>query len=327
LNAGDYTTAAKAYEATLDSGELSAQQKQQRLDQLVKMYYQAKNYPKAIQFGNRYLKDVGPNVDIALLIAQSHYVQKDYKSTVDATQTLIKTAQQTGQPVKEDWLKLLMISQYSLDKDSTDRINTLEQLLVRYPSQSYWQDMLAYESGRSGMSDRQNLEIFRLKLATGTLRSNEYIEMAQLAMAVGLPGEAKAVLDKGFSSKVLGNGANKDREARMMNLAQTQSDTDRKALDKLAKEASAAPSGDGEVKLAEAYASYGEYDKAIEAFKRAFQKGNLKAADEARLSFGTTYYMAKRPGEAAAQFKAVPSNSKYSRLAKLWAIHTQNSKG
>jgi len=325
MNLGDYASAANAYEATLNSGQLSAQQQKQRLDQLVKLYYQAKNYPKVVQTGNRYLKEAGPNVDIALLIAQTYYLQKDYPHAIEAAQALIKMASQTGQPVKEDWLKLLMSSQYALNKDE-DRIATLEQLLAKFPSQAYWQDMLNYvQSSASG--DRLNLETYRLKAAVGVLKDKEYIDMAQLAMAIGLPGDAKRILDKGFSNKVLGQGASKDREARLLNLANTQVAADQKSLPDQDKEARAAATGEADVKLGETYVTYGDYAKGIEAIKRGLAKGGVKATEEANLHLGVAYLGAKRNAEAIAAFKAVPASSKLSRLAKLWAIYAQNAKG
>jgi hypothetical protein len=322
---GDNAGAAKAYEATLESGQLSQQQQQQRLDQIIKLYSTAKNYPKVIQLGGRYLKDFGGNTDIALQVAQAYYIQKDYSHAIEATQNLIKIAAQNGKPAQEEWLKLLMACQYALNKDQ-DQMATLEQLLIHYPSQNYWRDMLIDVSKNSG-SDRQNLEVFRLKLATGVLKESEYLEMAQLALAVGLPGEANKILDKGFASKTLGTGPNKDRELRMRDKAQKDQTADQAGLSALEKQAQAAADGEADVKLGDSYASYGDYAKAIEAIKRGMSKGNLKAPDEARLSLGQAYMGAKRWGEATAQFKAVAANSKLSRIAKLWAIQAQNSKG
>jgi hypothetical protein len=325
LNLRDYSSAAKAYEATLDSGELTAQQKQQRLEQIVKMYYQAKNYSKSIQVGDRYLKEVGPNVDIALLITQAYYIQNDYAHAADAAKNLIEVARKTGQPVKEDWLKLLMSSQYKLNRDA-DRAATLEQLLVQFPKPAYWQDMLNYLESKSGVSDRMSLEIFRLKMATGILKSNEYVEMAQLAMALGFPGDALNVVQQGFSSKVLGTGADQKRESRLLDLAEKQSASDQKSLPQLDKEARAAADGNADIKLGEAYVSYNQLDKAMEAFKRGFSKGGIKDVGEARLYYGLAYFDAKQYDNAIAQFKAVPADSKLADVAKLWRIHTQNTK-
>ncbi|HSB95173.1 MAG TPA: tetratricopeptide repeat protein [Spongiibacteraceae bacterium] len=326
INLQDYATATKAYEATLDSGELNAAEMKQRLDQLTKIYYQAKNYPKAIQFGNRYLKDVGSDTEIALLVAQAYYLQKDYPHTIEATESLLKIANQSGQPIKEEWLKLLMSSQHEANRD-TDAMATLEQLLAKYPSAAYWRDIFVYLQNEGGSSDRKSMEMYRLKSMTGVLRDSEYVEMAQLAMALGFPGDAKNILEKGFNNKVLGTGATKDRENRLMTLAQTNSATDQKGLPTFEKEAIAAAGGDADIKLGEAYASYGQYDKAIEAMKRGLKKGNLKAEDEAHLQLGVAYLGAKRNSDAVSEFKAVSADSKLAHLARLWVIYAQNNKG
>ncbi len=326
VNLQDYATATKAYEATLDSGELSPADMKQRLDQLTKISYSAKNYAKAIQFGNRYLKDVGPDTQIAVLVAQSYYLQKDYAQTIDASQTLLRIAKQTDQPVKEEWLKLLWSSQHLSDRDD-DALATLEQLLAKYPSAEYWRDIFIPLQNQGGGSDRKNIEIYRLKMLTGVLKDVEYVDMAQLALALGFPGDAKNVLEKGFSNKMLGVGAAKDREAKLLARAKSDSVADQKALPATEKEASAAATGEAVFKLGEAYASYGEFDKGIELMKRGLKKGGLKSEDEAHLQLGVAYLGAKHNADAISEFKAVSADSKLSYLARLWIIYAQSGSG
>lgn len=320
----DYATAAKAYEATLQSGELPAEQVKDRINQLTKIYYQLNNFPKAIQYGNQYLKDGGNDITIALLVAQSYFQQKDNAHAIEATQNLIRMANQSGQPVKEEWLQLLMNCQIRMDKDD-EAVATLEQLLTKYPSKQYWTQMLNYVQTHGPSNDRKNLELYRLKSVIGVLKDTEYVEMAQLAMALGFPGDAKAILEKGFSSKVLGVGPNKDRESRLLKLAQENSVKDQGSLPSFEKEAAAAANGDADIKLGEAYASYGDYAKAVDSIKRGLKKGNVKAADEAQLQLGVALVGAKRNSDAVAALKAVPSDSKLSSTARLWAIYASNN--
>lgn len=322
VNLQDGATAAKAWEATLDSGQLSPAETKQRLDQLTKVYYGSKNYAKAIQYGQRYTKDVGPDTEIQLLVAQSYYLQQDYPHTIEATQALIRTANQAGQTVKKEWLDLLMDSQMKAGKEAEAQA-TLEQLLAKYPSPLYWNNMFIYVQNQGGSSDRKSLEVYRLKMLTNSLKDSDYVDMAQLALALGFPGDAKTVLDKGFAAKVLGTGSTKDRETRLMNLAQENSAKDQKGLPQFEKEAIASSSGEEDLKLGEAYASYGEHEKAIEAIKRALKKGGLKSPDEAHLQLGIAYYNAKRTNEAIAEFKAVPADSKLASVARLWIIFAQ----
>lgn len=324
FNLGDTATASKAFEATLNSGELSPAEFKQRLDQLIKVQYQGKNYDKVVQLGNRYLKEVGPDVEIAVLVAQAYYLQKDYVQTISATQSLLRTAEQAGQPAKKEWLDLLRSSQQFAGKDD-DAAATLSILLAKYPSPEYWRDTFIIEQNKGKGSDRKTVEIIRLKLLTGVIKDSDYVEMAQLAFALGFPGDAKTVLEKGYSNKVLGVGADKDRENRLLAKAQADSAADQKELAAFEKEASNKPTGDADIKLGYAYATYGDYDKGIEAIKRGLKKGSLKSEDEAHVLLGVTYFNAKKPADALAQFKAVPADSKLASVARFWTIYL-NSK-
>jgi len=320
---GDYAAAAKAYEATLQSGELPADQARDRLNQLTKLYYQLKNYPKAIEYGSRYLKEGGTDITAAVLVTQSYYLEKDNQHAIESANALISMANQSGQPVQEEWLKLLLNCQLAADRDS-DALKTLDQLLEKYPSQQLWSQRLGYAQTHGASSDRKNLEIYRLKFLLGVIKDSEYVEMAQLSLALGFPGYAKTVLEKGFSSKVLGVGPNKDRETRLQSLAQTNAANDQKGLPSFEKESIAAAGGDSDVKLGEAFASYGDYDKAVESIKRGLKKGNVKAEDEAHLQLGIAYFNLKKTADAVAQFKAVPADSKLADVAHLWVIYANN---
>lgn len=324
LKQGDYSAAAKAYEDLLNSSPDPAQLGQ-RLKTLTQLNYQNKNYPKAVQFGSRYLKEVGNDVDIALLVAQAYYIQKDYANTLTATQTLIKSAQAANQPVKENWLQLQMSSLHNLGRDDEAAV-ILEKMLASYPTKQYWKDMLQIVQTRSNLSDRGKVELYRLKRAAEVLEADEFVEMAEICMAIGVPGDAKSVLEAGFASGDLGKGASKERENRLLNLARTQSAEDQKALDAQAKQAASSPKGDLDTKIGEAYNTYGEADKAVESIKRGLQKGGVTAEDEANLHLGQALFAKKQYGEAANAFKAVKSDSKYAQLARLWAILASTKK-
>jgi len=324
IKQNDFSTAARAYEDLL-SGSPDPAQTAQRLKVLTQLNYQTKNYGKAVQFGNRYLKEVGGDVDIALLVAQSHYIQKDYTNTITSTQELIKIAQAKGQPVKENWLQLQMSSYHNLNRDK-EAVAVLEKLLVSFPSKRYWKDMLTIVQTSGAMNDRGRVELYRLKRAADVLDPDEIVEMAEMSMAIGLPGDAKSVLEFGFDSKKIGVGNSKERENRLLAKARADSAEDMKALDTQAKQAAAAASGDLDTKVGEAFASYGQYDKAVEAISRGIKKGGVVAVDEAYLHLGQALYAQKKYPEAIKAFKSVEADSKLAQFAKLWAILADNNK-
>ena len=63
------------------------------------------------------------------------------------------------------------------------------------------------------------MDVYRLRFATGNAGStNDYMEMAQLAMQQGVSSEAKMYVDKGYASGALGKGTEAERQGRLRDL-------------------------------------------------------------------------------------------------------------
>ena len=86
-------------------------------------------------------------------------------------------------------------------------------------------------------------------------------------------------MDAGMKAGVLGQGAQKDREACLLAMASTQV-KDKKGLATGEADANKQKTGDALVKFGVAYASYGQYDKAIEDIQAGIAKG-VESADDA----------------------------------------------
>ncbi|MDA5194752.1 tetratricopeptide repeat protein [Govanella unica] len=324
INLKDYATAAKAFEATVTSGQLDAAQVPARLKAVTQLNYQIKNYDKAKQFANRYLKEVGPDTEIQLMLAQVAYIQQDYKTSGDMVRQVIRAADAAGKPVKKEWLELDMSSAYKLG--NMDGVaSSLKQLVTRYPSKEYWEQLLDLSMRKTGLSDKDNLDYYRLKRANGLIKDgSELVEMAQLAIQAGLPGEAKTVLEKGFADGQLG-GVNKERETRLLTMAKTQAATDQKSL--AADEATAAKAATGEasVKIGEAYSSYGMHDKAIAAINAGIAKGGLKNPEDAKLRLALAQLAAGKTADASKTLRDVKAGTgNTSTIADLWRIYVGN---
>lgn len=322
LNLGDYPNAAKAMDSSIASGFLTAEEVTTHHKQLAQINYQSKNYAKAADHGRKYLQSSPGNTDMLLLVGQAYYLQKDFKNARDNVRELVKASDAAGKEVKEEYLQLLMSCDYEL-KDTDGVAKDLEMLVQRFPSTKYWRDRLEMVMDRSKLSEQQTLEIYRLMLATDVLETGEeYVEMAELALHLGLPGEAKAVLEKGFAANKLG-GEQKDRQQRLLDMAKNQADGDSKSLLQLEKEAAAAASGEADAKLGEAYLSYGQFDPAITALQRGLSKSGVKDAEAAQLHLGLALLGAGKDEDARSAFKTVTADPALSDLARLWTIYSK----
>lgn len=319
---GDTAGAARAYEQNLGSappGEIPA-----RVKTLAQLYSKAKNVPKAIEYGNRWIKASPNDSDAYYLVAQSYYQQKDCKNTVRVMQNGIEAARRNGQPAKESWLDMKLYCQDAL-KDKDGISETREQLVRNYPSRENWENLLVTVYDRPENDELTTLGYYRLMFDLDVLKKPaDYQAMSEIAISNGVPGEAVTVMEKGFANKVL-DTKDKDRYVRLLNNAKTQAQTNKSELPNLEKEARASKTGEADVGVGMAYLSYGQYDKAVEALRRGLQKGANRRTDEAQIMLGRAYLKLNQKDAARRAFKAVPDDSKLGRIAELYDLHAAQS--
>jgi tetratricopeptide (TPR) repeat protein len=318
---GDSIGAARAYEANLaatPASELPA-----RVKTLAQLYSRAKNLPKTIEYGNRWIKASPNDTDAYYLVAQTYYQQRDCKNSVRVMQNGIDAARRTGQPAKENWLTMKLYCQTELN-DKEGISETREQLVRNFPSRENWERLLATVI-RPENEETTSLGYYRLMFDLDVLKEpDDYVNMSEIAITSGVPGEAVAVMEKGFANKILEN-KNKERHTRLLNNAKAHAQTTRSELPNLDKQARASKTGEADVSVGMIYMSFGEYDKAVEALQRGLQKGAAKRTAEAQIMLGRAYLKLNQKDAARRAFKAVPDDSKLARVAELYDLHAAQS--
>ncbi len=320
INQKDYAGAAAAFEKNINSGQVPAAELNNKLKTVAQLTFQTKQYPKAIDYTGRYLKAVPGEADMQILLAQAYYLQKNYKGAAEAAMPAIVATERAGKKPDENWLLLMMRSNYELN-DNGGIQTSLEKLVRHYPKPDYWDGLLATMAKTGDRNDRLTLGIYRLRLETGTLkRADDYVEMGQLAIDAGVPGEAQQVVEAGFANKLLDVPESKARNERLLASAKKLADEDKATIANEAKAAQSAASGQADVGVGQAYLSYGQYDQAIEALERGIKKGGVKLPEEAQISLGIAYLKKGQKAQAQTAFKAVTGDSPWARLAGLWAL-------
>jgi tetratricopeptide (TPR) repeat protein len=323
LQTGDSAGAIKAYEANL--AQTPPDQQPARVKTLAQLNAKAKNYPKAIEYGNRWIKNSPGDTDAYYLVAQSYYQTQDCKNTVRVLGQGMDAARKNGQPVKENWLDMKLFCQDKLD-DKEGLAETREQLVRNNPSRENWDNLLTTLYKNPNNDELTTLGYYRLGFDLDVLKKPEhYSEMAEMSIEGKVPGEAVAVLEKGIATKVFSEKRDQERSTRLLTNAKTQADAMKAELPKLEQEARAAKTGEADVALGMAYMSYGQYDKAVEALRRGLQKGAGKRSDEANIMLGRSYLKLKQKDAARKAFKAVPDDSKLARVAELYDLHAAQS--
>ena len=320
---GDSAGALRALEQIIDSQYLDEGTRFKYVKFMTAFYYQTRSYAKTIEFGQRWLKSTPGDVDAIVLVGQSYFLQKDCKNAIKYMDQAIDTSERSGKPLKENYYKIKL--QCVTDAGSAaGQLEVFQQLVEHFPSREYWDQLLTLS--RRDVPDRTLLQMYRLMYETDNVRSpSEYMEMAQLAIEFGYPGEAQNVLERGFSTKVLENDKDVDRFRRLLDGAKKEADGDKRSLPLLDKESRNAKTGDADVKLGFAYLTYGDSAKAIEALERGIGKGGVKNMAEAKIFLGMAYLKAKRIDDAKKAFREAKDDQILGKVAKLWLLKAGQS--
>ena len=320
LSSNDVATATAAMQTNLSS-PFAADKVAQRTRDLAKVHFNARNYAKTIEIGRGAIKSGYADADTFLVVAQSYYQQNDYKNAREFTGSWIRDLEKRGQRPKENAIQIYVTSCMRL-KDEACTAAGFEKLVTYYPDPAGWANLM--QSLFATRNDAAAFNAYRLATEVGAMRTgDDYTEMAQRAIEKGLPGEAQAALEAGFARKAFTEKRDVDRNTRLLATAKERAAADRAALAKADKEAAAGKSADADLRVGQAYMSYGQYAAAVAAIQRGIGKGNASDPAEAQMVLGIAQLKAGNRSEATKAFRAVKGDADIQRVAKLWSLRAQ----
>ena len=263
-----------------------------------------------------YTQQLGSNLtpEARLAMASEMSKNKQYKQAIETVQPLLEGGKQPS----EQLLRFLQ-GNYFLMNDVNGRRNALEQLVLYYGKAEYWKDLLQLARNEKGLSDEQQMDIAKLRLQVGDLKTLEdYQETAQQALVANYPGEAKIVLDKAATAKVLTG----ERAGRLTKMTNDNVAKDTAVMADLQAKAQADPNS--ALRLSRMQASYGKFTEA-EASVRAAAKGKGVDIEGAKVQLGHALLgQGKRP-EAATAYNSVSRNNKWYSVARLWSLFSRRA--
>jgi hypothetical protein len=322
--AGDMPTAIQALESLY--GKVGGSEQGQIAEQLASAYAQTRNNAKASEYVQKAVAAGNNSGTIRQLQAYLQSSSGDYSAIARDAQAAVSAAEQAGRrPEEGDLLRLADAQQRT--GATAGYINTLEKLLANYPKKDYWSAYLGRLPRKAGFSPRYELDVLRLRFASGTLtKTEEYMEMAQLSLQAGLPSEARRVVDQGYKAGLLGTGAEAGRHQRLRDLVAKQEAEQKESLKSQAMDAALEKEGDSLVRVGYATVSAGDVERGLALIEQGIAKGNLKRPDEARLRLGMAQLQAPGKRQAAVQtLRSVKGGDGAADIARLWVVQGASS--
>jgi hypothetical protein len=320
--AGDNPAAIAAFEAVFP--KVTGTDAAQVAEQLATAYSAAKDWAKTGQWIQKAQSLGGNSAQLKQLQAYVQSQSGDFAAVAKDAGAAVAASEQAGKRPEEGDLLRLADAQARTGNPAGQGA-TLEKLLFNYPKKEYWSIYLGRLQRKSGFSDRFSLDLMRLKLATGSLaKTDEFMEMSQLALQAGLPAEGKAIVEKGFAAGALGNGAEADRHKRLRDMANKQEAEAKLSIATRAEAAAAAKEGNDLVQIGYAYATMGQADKGVSLIEQGIAKGSLKRPEDAKLKLGLAMLQSsKHKAKAVQVLRGVQGNDGAADLGRLWALYAQ----
>lgn len=317
LSSNDVATATRALETNLSS-PFAADKIAQRTRDLAKIYFNARDYKKTIEVGRSAIIKGYGDADTSLVIAQSYYQTNDFRNARDFVGNWIKDQEKRGQRPRENAIQIYVTSCLRL-KDEACTAAGFEKLVTYYPNPSGWANLM--QSLFASRNEAAAFNAYRLATEVGAMRTgDDYTEMAQRAIEKGLPGEALTTLEAAFARKVFTEKRDIDRNTRLFNAAKDRAAADRASLAKQDRDAAAGKSADADLRVGQAFMSYGQYAPAVTAIKRGIAKGNATDSAEAQLVLGIALLKSGNKTEAVRVLRGIKGDAELQRVAKLWSL-------
>jgi hypothetical protein len=268
--------------------------------------YNKGNYAAVIAAGRK----GGLDATSQQLVAQSYYLSRDFKS---CTQYI---RDHFGAGASDQILQLQQRCAY--ESGDTEGQRAALELLVQHTNKpEYWSQLLQAAEGTKGLTDHETLDIYRLKLMTGSLKTaDDYMLLAQLALQMGFGSESQAVIKKGMDAKLLSG----DRVNRLMGMATGQAGANAAGAAK-----AQAGNGDAIVKYGEDISSQqGRGPDAVKAVQAGIAKGVTDKAN-AQTRLGQAFMAAGQKADAIKAFQAAGAagDPRAKVVAHLWEIYAR----
>lgn len=262
--------------------------------QMAPLYYQARNYNKAIELGRKSGQTT--------IVGQSLLQSGRFKEAVAVYSQLVRT-----NPNITNLSNLAGAQAKSGDR--AGYLETSTRIVKLDPRPETWRRLLVDMKG-ANLPQEGKLALYHLMQATGTLtQPNDIQDFAKVAIVRGQPGVAAAVVADAVKAGVLPAA---DPMASRLQAAAAQ-----RAAPALAQAAAQAGNPATALQAGGAYLGAGQFPQAVAAFGVA-RKG--PSAAEATLFQGIAQVRAGQSAAARASFGAVPDGG-LKDIANLWNLY------
>ena len=284
-----------------------------------KIEYDLKHYKEAAAFWLKARQMGFTDPDLGLSIVKAKTDSGDIAGGIADLKNEIAVETKAGRKAPEAWYNYA-IAKLNAAKMRPEMIEWMRLAVQAYPTPKNWRNAViiyGFEGSTSATLDkRQKVDLFRLLRANKALADqNDYAEYAQDLQDIGLPNEAKSVIEEGRAAgKIPTTSSNNN----MLYAEATKAAAAEGFPAAAEKRAATAANGLVASATGDAYFGQGNYPKAIEMYKLALTKGATKP-DEVNSHLGMALALSGDKEGARAAFAQVKTSPR-TEIAGFWTL-------
>lgn len=314
-DANDLKGMAAALEAQIAAGVMPAASLAEDIENVGKLQFNARSYADAAASFARAAQLLPNRGSPVALLAQTRVAEKRNAEAIPLFQKAIAIEVAAGRKPDETWYRQPVA--LAFDAKSPLTLGLSRDWLAAYPNAKNWRDAIRVHASLSGLGDAALIDMFRLaRLNSALVGEADYARYADVALLRGFPGEAKAVLEQGFSANAIDRNSATFKP--LYASASSKASGDRSALDAQTKTARAGGTAKSLMTLAEAYFGYGDYAKSAELTRAALAKPGVDT-DLANLRLGMA--LAASGDKAGAKAALDQVTGKQAEVARYWQTY------
>jgi hypothetical protein len=306
--------AAARFNAAYDTGVLPQEDKERFL-RIATLVNQA-DRARAIMYGTEAVNYPGWDDTSDQVLANAYYFSGDLPGAEAFAQSVVARKEAAGMKPTIEILTVLHAAQQEQGKEAEAQ-QTAGQIAIVDPTPQNWARVVDYGFMAPGLSDRQLLNLYRLRRETNAMEGGDYAAMANLAYDMGLAAEAKSALEEGIAAGKL----NAAELGTALTDATASSNEAEAGLTEFATVAAGAANGDAQIQYGETLFALGRAAEAEAAIRAGIAKGGLQDAADVQVLLGIVLLEQGKKAEAQAAFQQASQSPAMVPVSSAWTLY------
>lgn len=309
-----YPDAITSYKKMLAEPEVDERQKVSTRYTVAQLYLMQEDYRNAAEQLELWMKETTlVTAEGKVLLAQAYYQLNRKADALKLVNGVINDAENKGITPKEGWWSLQRVLYYER-KDYKTVVSILKKLVTHYPRVSYWKQLGGmYAELEQEMNHLVTADLVYLQ--KGADKENQLIGLAYLYLGAGVPYRAARIIEDGMKAGII-EETGKNLEL-LGNAWQSAADTKR-AAPVLERAAKMSDKGNVWARLAGVYLDGDQNAKAVQAARKALQKGDLKRPEMTQMTLGSALINLHCYNDAVQSFKKAKKVKTSEKAAGQW---------